>query len=448
MTLAPNQPNTEEITADFALSEIEKQFNWQECWYPVTFTQDFPKDRPYGFSLYDEPLVLFTNKDGKLICLQDLCPHRAAKLSDGEIIDGKIECSYHGWQFGDQGQCLHIPQLPETTKIPVAACVKSYPVAEVQGMIWIWTGTPEKADPNNIPTVADLDDPAVISSDFMMNVPYDQTFFLENIVDPSHLFISHSETWKMKELAQPLEMEIIRVSVEGIEGRYCLTKSPNKHWTSLNFIAPNLVTYRNKTPQRIGGAALYSLPLGKGYCRIIVRNYNNTPNWQVKLQPRWFEHWFRNKFLEEDLSLVVGQQVQTNRLQKSLKELYLPLKTSDILVVEYRKWLDKYGALLPSYQGYETSHNIDYQSVEMGTRLTRHTQICSSCNQAYENTKKIKKILIGLAIILGALALILEHSWVEYLVVTASLLSVALAVVAEQVKIKFERGYTRHSSDK
>ncbi|MBC6479551.1 MAG: Rieske 2Fe-2S domain-containing protein [Hormoscilla sp. GM7CHS1pb] len=33
--------------------------------------------------MYDEPLVLWRNSEGQLVCLQDLCPHRAAKLSDG-----------------------------------------------------------------------------------------------------------------------------------------------------------------------------------------------------------------------------------------------------------------------------------------------------------------------------------------------------------------------------
>ncbi len=50
------------------------------CWDPVTFIQDLPKNRPYSFSLSDEPLVIFRNQDGKLTCLSDHCPHRAAKL--------------------------------------------------------------------------------------------------------------------------------------------------------------------------------------------------------------------------------------------------------------------------------------------------------------------------------------------------------------------------------
>ena len=279
-----------------------------------------------------------------------------------------------------------------------------------------------------------------------MDLPYDQNFFIENIIDPAHLYTIHSETLKMSKDPQALEIETIKVSARGIEGRYRKTKSPNPTWISLNFIAPNLVTYRGSIGKRIGGAALYSLPLEKGSCRIIVRNYNNSSTWKSKLQPRWFEHWYRCKFVEEDLSLIVGQSVEVNRSQQALKELYLPLKTSDVLVVAYRKWLDKYGSLLPFYQGYETSHNIkgEEQSVDIGNRFSRHTQLCSSCSQAYKVTKRVKQTLVGLAIALAALGLVLDHSWIQLLVVSASVLAVLLAFAAEEVKTKFERSYTRN----
>jgi hypothetical protein len=32
-----------------------------------------------------------------------------------------------GWQFGSDGECLHIPQLAADAKIPLNACVKSFP---------------------------------------------------------------------------------------------------------------------------------------------------------------------------------------------------------------------------------------------------------------------------------------------------------------------------------
>ena len=115
--------------------------------------------------------------------MTDRCSHRAAKLSDGQIIDGKIECLYHGWQFGTDGKCLHIPQLSTGAKIPTKACVRSHIVVERQGIVWVWPGEPEAADLERIPTIAALDKPGVVHTDFMLDLPYDQTYLVENLLD-------------------------------------------------------------------------------------------------------------------------------------------------------------------------------------------------------------------------------------------------------------------------
>jgi phenylpropionate dioxygenase-like ring-hydroxylating dioxygenase large terminal subunit len=233
-------------TSTLPIPEVEQTFNWRQCWYPVTFLKDLPPHRPYSFSLYDEPLVLFRNKQEKLVCLIDRCPHRAAKLSDGQIIDGKLECLYHGWQFGSEGQCLHIPQLPTDAKIPMNACVQAFTVVERQGMIWVWPGKPETADEELIPVVDILNAPEVISIDYMADLPYDQTYLVENFLDPAHVYISHdrTEAGVYREDAQPLEMEAIETSIAGIRGRYRGTRKPNESWKQLDFMAPNLVHYR------------------------------------------------------------------------------------------------------------------------------------------------------------------------------------------------------------
>ncbi len=59
-----------------ATLDTQQQFDAQNCWYPITFVRDFPSNRPYGFTLYDEPFVLFRERAGKLACLQDVTAHR------------------------------------------------------------------------------------------------------------------------------------------------------------------------------------------------------------------------------------------------------------------------------------------------------------------------------------------------------------------------------------
>ena len=43
--------------------------------------------------------VLLTNVDGRPHAIADLCPHNAARLSEGVIRDGCVTCPAHLWRF-------------------------------------------------------------------------------------------------------------------------------------------------------------------------------------------------------------------------------------------------------------------------------------------------------------------------------------------------------------
>jgi phenylpropionate dioxygenase-like ring-hydroxylating dioxygenase large terminal subunit len=433
--------------------EPESAFNWRNCWYPVTFIQDLPENRPYSFSLYDEPFVLFRDGQGQLVCLIDRCPHRAAKLSDGQIIEGKLECLYHGWQFGNEGQCLHIPQLPTDAKIPVNACIKSFQVVERQGMIWVWAGDVQAANEESIPTLDILDRPDVGKFDYMADMPYDHTYLVENFVDPAHVFISHdrTEAGAHRENAQPLEMEIIESSIAGFRGRYRGMRKPNAPWQGLDFQAPNFVHYTINVgnPALMFGLALYAVPLGKGRSRAFVRRYRNFSTWPFKYKPLWIEHLRQSKVLEEDMFFIRGQEAEIERLGQTLKQTYLPLKTSDLLVLEYRKWVDRYGQSLPFYDGYSTfkrtSDQVGCHSTSVALdRFSRHTQFCSSCHRTYQTTIRLKQVLVGVAITIAGLTIAIDppatQRWIAIFMI---LMMIASAVVAHTVRTKFERSYER-----
>ena len=449
---------------------LPELFSWQNSWYPVTFVRDLFEDKPYSFSLYDEALIIFRDLAGNLVCLKNLCPHRAAKLSDGQIIDGKVECLYHGWQFGTDGECLHIPQLEQSAKIPQQACVKSFPVKEFQGIIWVWLGDKEIADENLIPQIAEVDT-GLFVVDTVTDLPYAQDFLVENFLDPSHVFISHDRTelGMKREFAAPLEMEIVSSSVAGFVGRYKKNNS-NLPWTEVQFIAPCLVKYKigSKNSKMFGGFSLYAVPLGAGRCRVLVRRYGNFFSRTFKLKPRWLEHLRQNKILEEDLPFIVEQQRYIEQTGKNLKDIYLPLKSSDTFVIEHRKWLDKFGRDLPFYQGYTTfkrgQHSLiesnksdrfldelprapygalkDTASHNAGShRLSRHTKICSSCYRTYQTINLLKQIILSAAIIFAGLAIVAENQTVKIILVAISLLAVGKFAILQKLKTHFEQNY-------
>lgn len=446
MTVEIKTPQAAQPTSTLPLAEQEQEFNWRQCWYPVTFVQDLPENRPYSFSLYDEPFVLFKNQDKKLICLTDRCPHRAAKLSDGQIIDGKIECLYHGWQFGSEGQCLHIPQLPTDAKIPINACVQSFKVIERQGMIWMWAGNAEAADEERIPTIPKLGKPGFVYSDKITELSCDISYVIEHMLDPAHIHIAHHGNQGNREKAQPLEMEILESSVEGFRGRFRETRLPDETWRNLDFIVPSLAHLHFPIPEKgwFFGQAFYFFPLGKGRCRILTRSYRNFVTLPVKWMPRWWIHLKQNKILEEDLAQLLGQQEEVERLGQSIKQVYAPIETCDTFAIAYRQWLDRYGASLPFYRGYTTS-KVSQNTEDCQSNLVpieqslRHTELCSSCHRAYQSSKSLKQFFVGVAIFLAALAIITDGSGSQLIAVLASLSAVALSALAENFKAKFER---------
>ena len=220
----------------------------------------------------------------------------------------------------------------------------------------VLAGDKELANEDLIPTISNLDSANFVATDFAIDLPYAQSYLIENIIDPAHVHISHDGSLGNRQDAQPLIMEILESSIKGIQGRYKYSQKANSSWINLNWVATNLVTYSFSFGKNIeAGTALYSLPTAKGYCRLLLRNYSNFLTWKTKLEPRWLSHFKNNRILEEDSVFIVAEQSYIEQSGKNMQSIFLPLKTSDVLVVEYRKWLDQYGKSLPFYQGYTTS---------------------------------------------------------------------------------------------
>ncbi|HEY9701409.1 MAG TPA: aromatic ring-hydroxylating dioxygenase subunit alpha, partial [Allocoleopsis sp.] len=322
-------------------------------------------------------------------------------------------------------------------------------VVEHQGMIWIWAGNGE-IDHNKLPNMDILQQEGVIYFDTITDLPADYTYLIENGVDPAHVPISHdgTELGAKRANAQPLEMEIIGVSNQGFQGQLRRQNNPHAPWMLFNYIAPYLVLYDFNLSQfgKIGGLIAYFVPLGKNKTRVFVRRYgkNFFSRW-FTIQPRWLEHIRQNKILEEDLFFIISEANYIEHSGKTLKDVFLPLKTVDVFVLEYRKWLDKYGFNLPSYDGYTTAKRPANLSDNLMTfdRLSRHTQLCSSCNQAHKNTQKAQKISLAIAIILAAITLLLDSFPLKLTTVSLSLLAIIIMVLARQLQTKFEYIYKR-----
>jgi phenylpropionate dioxygenase-like ring-hydroxylating dioxygenase large terminal subunit len=97
--------------------------------------------------LCGEPVLLGRMQTGRIFAMRDICPHRAAPLSAGRIREQTVECPYHGWRFGPDGGCTHIPSTLQETDIEVSRIrVRSYPVREQDGLVWVYFAADPKSD--------------------------------------------------------------------------------------------------------------------------------------------------------------------------------------------------------------------------------------------------------------------------------------------------------------
>lgn len=104
------------------------------AWFPVARLNDV-SGGPVSAAILDVDLAVFGHEDGPRV-VGACCPHRGANLSLGRLVDGDIECPYHGWRFApDDGRCTMVPSLP--TDSPVArASIATYPAVAACGLVW------------------------------------------------------------------------------------------------------------------------------------------------------------------------------------------------------------------------------------------------------------------------------------------------------------------------
>ena len=112
-------------------------------WYCAGWSGEL-SEAPIGRRMLDQPVMVFRSETGEAVALEGRCPHRFAPLHIGTIEHDRITCPYHGLVFDRGGACVFNPH----GDIPKEAKLRTYPVAERDGIVWVWMGEPEKADPS------------------------------------------------------------------------------------------------------------------------------------------------------------------------------------------------------------------------------------------------------------------------------------------------------------
>lgn len=117
---------------------------FRQYWIPVLLSRQLPEPdgSPVRVKVLGEELLAFRASDGQVGLVSPRCPHRGADLYFGRNEEQGIRCSYHGWKFDLQGQCVHMPTSDDDAycKVKDRARLTAYPVREWGDMLWAYMG--------------------------------------------------------------------------------------------------------------------------------------------------------------------------------------------------------------------------------------------------------------------------------------------------------------------
>ncbi|MBV9450863.1 MAG: Rieske 2Fe-2S domain-containing protein [Streptosporangiaceae bacterium] len=164
-----------------------------DFWHPVALSSEVAED-PVGVRLAGQGWVL-VRIEGEAAAFPDACPHRRARLSAGRIVDGTLQCRYHGWRYAFDGACVDIPALGAGASIPARATLsRPAAVAEADGLVWLAPRPPRAprpvlAPPPGLPgtDVATVIMPA-------LRVAANAAILVDNFLDEAHLPFVHKAT--------------------------------------------------------------------------------------------------------------------------------------------------------------------------------------------------------------------------------------------------------------
>ena len=166
----------------------------RNAWYVAAWSGEVT-DAPLARTLLGEPVALFRIADGAPVALEDRCRHRQLPLSMGRVVEDGIECGYHGLRFDAEGRCIGVPGQ---SAVPPGAAVRSYPLVERWGWVWIWMGDPAAADETAIPDWWFMDHPdwKVVPGNGGRPIHTRSNYELisDNLLDLSHVGYVHPDT--------------------------------------------------------------------------------------------------------------------------------------------------------------------------------------------------------------------------------------------------------------
>jgi phenylpropionate dioxygenase-like ring-hydroxylating dioxygenase large terminal subunit len=162
-------------------------------WYCVAQPDEIDDGQARALFAFGRHLVAWRDGSGELRLHDAFCPHLGAHLGHGgTVVDGCIECPFHGWRFDGDGGNVAIPYSDRTN---AKARLRGFPVVERNGVAMTWYHPDASVAPMwEVPEFPELagDDSWTVVRTSSYEVESALQEMAENAVDTAHFRYVHN----------------------------------------------------------------------------------------------------------------------------------------------------------------------------------------------------------------------------------------------------------------
>jgi renierapurpurin 18,18'-hydroxylase len=218
-------------------------------WYPVAVSASVRKNKTFAARFAGELIALYRGANGTVHALEDRCAHRQVPLSMGVVEGDTLRCCYHAWAYRGNGRICQIPYLPKGAARPPRG-VRSYPVQEAYGLVFVFPGDPDKAAATPLPQLPEFDSARHKTMTYSRTVACHYSFLHENLLDMNHQFLHRGIVGRIRP-----ELLGYESGPHSVEARYLFTHAGGKKSRGAGLLAagagraaPHVITIRTGYP--------------------------------------------------------------------------------------------------------------------------------------------------------------------------------------------------------
>ena len=360
-------------------------------WVPLLDIKTYNTKKPSEIVVFDKTLVIW-EKNNNIIVQDNACLHRKGPLSEGYIDNdsNNLRCSYHGWEFNENGNILSIPQKE---------CGKhckynqhTYATELCSDILWINLNDSYCEFPYHVPNIT--------TDTTVVELPYSMNILLENFFDPAHIPFAHHKLQSTRELASSVNSSINIMNSTTLQLYFEDKTLENNEYRngSMTFYDPCHYELKNIYPDIfVKGLHIYCVPILPHKTRIFIQQEHNDGISKIIYSkiPHWIKHVVTQTFLDSDTMLLYKQEqhlLKMNSLHNCTK-LYTTPTTSDYSVHMFNKWLKKYPKSW-SDKIIQTNYPITRTREDVFDRYNGHTKNCIYCTNTLNIVENIKRLLL------------------------------------------------------